>query len=83
MAERRKAVLRRFLRLCLSQGGSLAIPWQVCPACKKGSDGAMARTRVMKGGCLKSWSFYPECGFADHIGPKEVETDGKGHWFNA
>lgn len=61
----------------------MVMPWQVCPTCKKRSDDAVARTQLMKGGCLKSWSFYPECGFADHIGPRKVETDGKGHWFNA
>lgn len=73
----------RILRLFQTQGGSLVIPWQVCPKCTKGSDDAVPHTQVMKGSCLKSPSFYPECGFADHIGPKEVETDGTGHWFNA
>lgn len=59
------------------------IPWQVCPGYKKGSDDAVARTQVMKGGCLESWSFYHEYGCADHIGPKEVGPDDKGPRFDA
>ena len=40
------------------RGGSLVISWQVCPACKNGGDDAVAHTQVMKGGCLKSRSFF-------------------------
>lgn len=36
------------------------------------------------GGFLESWRFFSMgYGFADHIGPKEVGPDGKGHRFDA
>ena len=38
--------------------GDLLASLSCCPACKNGGDDAVAHTQVMKGGCLKSRSFF-------------------------
>lgn len=75
LADPRRAVFSRILRLYLDSMGSLLILYQVCPGRKRGNKDARGSHSGIKGGCLchrvlsSVWISTPE----------EVGPMGKGH----